>query len=108
MQCDCEHGGYKDAQVRCSNEATETVITPFGNFQMCTECAEEMRGCLKYMTTDMPKKKGKTVLIVTDTPSAKLQALAEALDALVEIAGEELPADALDDYSYHPPKGSQN
>jgi len=83
MQCQCEHGEKHNFKP-CPNEATETVLTPYGEFSLCSECAEEMRRALRFLVHEVPKK---TLLIVTDRPSVQLQALANALGALLRTEG---------------------
>lgn len=91
MQCQCEKGNDKHHLERCTNEATETLLLPNGEIEVCAECADMLRQFLQYMVPEVPKEK--TVLIVTDRPSVELQALANVvggrLHALLRMAEED-------------------
>lgn len=56
MQCQYEQMDcQKNGTGRCQNTATEQVLTPYGEFWMCHECAEEMKQYLQYMVHSVPK-----------------------------------------------------
>lgn len=82
----CERLIGQDVQTRCPNEATETVLTPFGEFNLCPECAQLTRRAVQfYKAHEIPKSK--TVLVVSDNPSIQLQALAHFVGQKLADAG---------------------